>query len=303
MARGRLGGTKSKIRGKVGSEIYQLKRDPAGTLLQQVYAQNPNPTYSNSETQAKNRCIMGQVERMWHFLPDIIRSCYTQVEQGALSFQRFSKLNYPLLRREFEEHFSEGHQFDWQAKRSMTAPAGIWNLTIGDLPPVTWNNTTCAQGWNNSYSIQWYNAPENPTYGDFLALFGMQQGDTLFSANFRQMYRDGSTFVDVFRFKPRSDYPLYLPWSYVDDEHVFETDCPYIVIASYDSRHREFYFEIDAQDAVNWLKIACFAFFVVRPTDNGTLFSSSQFRWALNQELDSYYRHSPSDVFNSWLKK
>ena len=88
MARGRLGGTKSKIRGKVGSEVYQLKRDPNGTLLQSVYAMPESPTYSNSERQAKNRCIMGQIERMWHLLPDIIRQCYADVAAGA--FFRFS---------------------------------------------------------------------------------------------------------------------------------------------------------------------------------------------------------------------
>ena len=131
MARGRLGGTKAKIRGKVGSEIYQLKRDPNGALIQSVYGQNPNPTYTNTKAQAKNRCIMGQVERMWHWLPQIIKDSFASVPRGALSFQRFSKLNYPLLREDFDTHFSENNVYSWVPKREMQAPAGTWLLTDG----------------------------------------------------------------------------------------------------------------------------------------------------------------------------
>lgn len=303
MGRGRLGGTKSKIRGKVGSEVYQLKRDLNGTLMQTVYAMPENPTYTNSEKQAKNRCIMGQIERMWHLLPDIIRQCYANVAAGALSFQEFSRLNYPLLKQDFDSHFDGNNVFDWQAKRVMNAPAGTWQLTEGVLPAVTWNNTECAQGWNNSYMIEWYKKFPNATYGDFLSLFGLQHGDTLVSVNFRQMYSDASTHVDVFKFQPRSDYAADKPWSEVDDEHVFVTDCPYRVFAGLIYNWNTFYFEIDAQDAPSWLKIACFAFFVVRPSENGTLFSSCKFRWALGTTQYGYHRAAPAEIFGSWQRQ
>lgn len=262
-----------------------------------------NPTYSNSDKQAKNRCIMGQIERMWHLLPDIIRQCYAQVAEGALSFQRFSRLNYPLLKQDFDNHFDGNNVFDWQAKRVMNAPAGTWQLTEGVLPAVRWDTTECAQGWNNSYMITWYDRFPNATYGDFLSLFGLQHGDTLVSVNFRQMYSDASTHVDVFKFQPRSDYAADKPWSEVDDEHVFVTDCPYRVFAGLIYNWNTFYFEIDAQDAPSWLKIACFAFFVVRPSENGTLFSSCKFRWALNTTQYGYHRAAPAEIFGSWQRQ
>ena len=151
--------------------------------------------------------------------------------------------------------------------------------------------------------ISWNRQFPNATYGDFLSLFGLEFGDTLISVNFRQMYQDASTHVDVFYFQPRSDYSADTPWSEVDDEHAFVTDCPYRVFSGLLYKWNTFYFEIDAQDAPSWLKIACFAFFVVRPTDNGTLFSSCKFRWALGTTQYGYHRSAPAEVFGSWLRQ
>ena len=217
MARGRLGGTKAKIRGKVGSEIYQLKRDPNGTLVQSVYGQNPNPTYTNTEAQAKNRCIMGQIERMWHWLPKIIKDSFATIPRGALSFQRFSKLNYPLLREDFETHFSENNVYSWVPKREMQAPAGTWLLTDGTLPDVTWDNAVFSRGWNNGLEISWLKSFPNATYGDFLSNFEVQMGDRLILALYRRDYPSLNQYVETWTFRPRQDYSIDTPWSDVDD--------------------------------------------------------------------------------------
>lgn len=84
MARGKLGGTKAKIRGKVGKDIYQVKRGEDGSLVQEVYPQNLTPKYTNTYKQAVNRCCMGQVERMWHLLPQIIKDSFALVPMGTL---------------------------------------------------------------------------------------------------------------------------------------------------------------------------------------------------------------------------
>lgn len=301
MARGRLGGTKSKIRGKVGEDVYQMRRDPDGQLYQMVYSYTPNPANPNTEAQARARCIMGLIQRMWHWLPDIIKSAYADTPQGALSFQRFSHLNYSQVAADFDINFDGGNEFDWQDKRQMHAPAGPWYLTNGTLPPVTWDEAVFSLGWNNGLELAWNDLTSSQTYGDFLQCFSLQHGDTLILCLYRVDDPHHWGYVETFRFKPREEYAADLPWDYVDDEHVFVSDCPYRVTASQVWGENAFTLDIDTQDYPNRIKIACFAMFVVRPSEHGSLFSSSQFVWAQRNVSDGYRRTPPRDIWNSWF--
>lgn len=303
MGKAKLGGTKGKLRGKVGSDIYQLKRDPNGTLIQSVYEQNPNPKYTNTEKQAKNRCIMGQIERMWHWLPSIIKDAWCNVPRGTLSFQHFSKINYAQVKEDFETHFDGDPEFDWQSKRQMYAPAGPWFLTDGTLPEVTWDNAVCALNWNNGVGLEWNYTSMNPTYGDFLDLFGLKHGDRLVLVIFRQDFNGEFGYVETWSFWPREDYTVETDWMEVDDEHVFKTNCPYSVLSAYSGYTGKFYFDIDTQDYPKVIKIACFTFFIVRPSDRGTLFSSSHFHWAQKPVPYGYKRRNPAQVWDSWLNE
>ena len=303
MARGRLGGTKAKIRGKVGSSIYQLKRDPDGSLVQSVYGQNPNPTYTNTQAQAKNRCIMGQIERMWHCLPQIIKDSFANVPRGALSFQRFSKLNYPLLREDFETHFSENNVYSWMAKREMQPPAGPWLLTDGTLPEVTWDEIWFTLGYNNAFDVSWVKSFPNATYGDFLSNFGLIMGDRLIVTFYRRDYPSGNQSVETWTFRPREDYSIDTPWLDVDDTRPFETNCPYTQYCGLMWRERSFFWGLDTQDYPHEMKFACVALFIARDTDKGTLFSSSRFVWAQHPGNDGFQRVTPQAVFPSWLNE
>ena len=289
------------IRGKVGEDVYQMRRDPDGQLIQMVYSYTPNPANPNTEAQARARCIMGLIQRMWHWLPDIIKSAYADTPQGALSFQRFSHQNYPQVAADFDNHFDADSEFDWQDKRQMHAPAGPWKLTDGALPAVTWDAAVFSLGWNNGLQLTWNNLMSTRTYGDFLKCFGLLHGDTMIMCLYRvdDPYHWG--FVETFRFKPREDYPDSLPWDYVDDESVFMTNCPYRVTASQVWGEHAFTFDIDTQDYPRRIKIACFAMIVVRPSDSGTLFSSSSFSWAQRNVSDGYRRTPPRSVWQSWF--
>lgn len=289
------------IRGKVGEDVYQMRRDAEGQLLQMVYSYTPNPANPNTEAQARARCIMGLIQRMWHWLPDIIKSAYADTPQGALSFQKFSRLNYPQVAADFDNHFDADNEFDWQDKRQMHAPAGPWILTDGALPQVTWDAAVFSLGWNNGLHLAWNNLMCTRTYGDFLKCFGLKHGDFMIMCLYRVDDPHHWGFVETFRFKPREDYPDSLPWDYVDDENVFMTNCPYRVTASQVWGEHAFTFDIDTQDYPRRIKIACFALFVVRPTENGTLFSSSSFSWAQRNVSDGYRRTPPRSVWQSWL--
>ena len=301
MARGKLGGTKAKIRGKVGTDIYQVKRNEDGSLVQAVYLQNLTPKYTNTRKQAVNRCCMGQVERMWHLLPQIIKDSFAQVPMGTLSFQRFSKLNYPLIRTDFEKHYESGNDFSWVPKRQLNAPVGPWLLTHGTLSEITWAEVHSSNYWNNSFEVTFQKSFPKPTYGDFLSNFGLNKNDRLILSIFRQELSDLNQYVDTWTFNPRTDYNESSRWNWDLESRPFDTDCPYLQTSGISLYGDRFFWGLDTQDYPRQIKVLCFAMFVARDTDSGTIFSTSRFHWAQSSGDYGYHRWTPADVFSSWL--
>ena len=116
MARSRLGGSRSKLRGACGSVIYQMRKGADGKTEQIVQARPEEREYSNTEAQIKARMIMGQIQRMFHILPRLIQTAFATIPMGALSLQHFSKLNRPLLVVDYETNFNVYGDFDWREK-------------------------------------------------------------------------------------------------------------------------------------------------------------------------------------------
>lgn len=301
MAVGRIGGTKSKIRGKVGGDIYQLKRDPNGILFQSVYAQNQNPKYTNTEAQAKNRCIMGQIERMWHIIPDVIRDAYAKIAPSSLAFQHFSKINYDYVRSQFSLSETAESTINWKAKRDLSAPAGEWLLCDGTLPEVFFNQYSWAERYNNY--IDWYYLPSDESYkvSELTKHIGYQSGDILRFYTFVDFPDETPAYIEVIdtqlnpKYKPNSN----LPFPISEDLFVPVNDTSWKVYAGNDRGLIKVRLKCpdDSQQRI----IACATLQIIRPSDKQTLFSSCRFRWYQTPTSKLYPRRTAYDVWNSWL--
>lgn len=113
---------KPKYAGKLEKRFTKLLVMMMGRSFKKVYQAPESREYTNTEPQAKARMIMGQIERMFHILPDVIKYAFATIPNGSLSFQHFSKLNYDLLKQDQNDNWQYWSQFDWRAKRDMTAP-------------------------------------------------------------------------------------------------------------------------------------------------------------------------------------
>lgn len=303
MARGRIGGTKSKIRGKVGGDIYQLTRDPNGVLVQSVYAQNPNPKYTNTEVQAKNRCIMGQIERMWHIIPDVIRDAYSKIVPGTLAFQHFSKINYDYVRNEFRLTPLSESTINWKEKRDLSAPAGEWLLCDGTLPEVYFSQFSWLDGYNN-YIDWFYDAQATYNHVSLLLDFmGYQIGDILRFYTFVD-YPDETSATIVYidtilnpQLSPASRLPLDLSEGVFIPIH--ETE--WKVLAGFNLGMPKIRLQCP-QDSEKRI-IACACLQLIRQTAKTTLFSSCQFRWFQTPNSQFYPRKTAYDVWPSWLNE
>lgn len=299
MGRQKFGGCRSKVRGKVGSTIYQVKKDGIG-FSQYAYKAAETRENPNTEAQARARMIMGHVQRMFHALPDIIKDAFADVDRGTLSFQLFSKLNYPLLKDDVDNHWDDGGDFDWQFKYKVVPPAGTWILSRGTLPAVTWDDYRCTVGYNNEFEWTWNFPGERLTLGMWLARLGMDIEDKLYVMFYRKERDIETPYIQVLRLSVNPQYNDSTPFAYMGDNDVLlgGEDWQVIVLSGWQNDWVSL--EIYHQETQEEYYVACAAMMIVHPTDRGTLFSSARFQWATKNSLYYRGRRTPAEVFTSW---
>lgn len=108
MARSRVGGTKSKKSGALGSEVYQVRRDADGSYYQYVYAKPEDKKLGLSPTLARQRMIMSIIMRHMGLLRPFMNACSQYVPEGSLSVQEFVRLNIKRL-----SQLADDERYDW----------------------------------------------------------------------------------------------------------------------------------------------------------------------------------------------
>jgi len=304
MGRGRIGGTRSKIRGAVGAEIYQIRKNAEGKFSQIVQTRPESREYSNTPAQIRARMIMGQIQRMFHIIPDLIKSGFSDVPVGTLSLQHFAKLNAPLLKAQYDSLYSEYGDFDWRPKRDVTAPAGCWILTDGQLPEYNpdgvWTLMYNATDIDFTYNID----VQLSTLGDLLQAMNLERGDRLYCIFFAKHGESYVPSIDINYWEVSNEFDDDFPLIECPDEGFFvyhgnltQSNSPSLTHAWYD-------FSLSAQDITPRMIMACIAFIKVHPmTDGSVLFSSSRFRWYDDRPWRFFPMNTPEDVYESWSEQ
>ena len=301
MGRGKLGGTKAKIRGQVGSNIYQVKRGSDGQLVQSVYQKPENIQYSNSDAQAKARMVMGQIDRMFHALPSIINDAYKDTPRGALSFQHFAKINYEQLKIERDEHWNEIGDFDWRNKRDMTPPAGAWFLADGDYHNIQYDSLYVSYTTRNELNIIWRNVEETDTLADLLERMNLDIQDQIWFFYYIKQGPELTPSVEVIKFRFNPDYKLTDKLGDLDLQELWVPITPTVAQYSF-----ALFFNGDLDFTV-WdfyvreeYVIANGCLMIVNYAEDTTRFSTAQFRWLISRAQDIYPIQSPAQAFQSW---
>ncbi len=300
MGRGKLGGTKAKIRGKVGSEIYQVKRADDGGLEQLVYKAPESREYTNTEAQAKARMIMGQIERMFHILPDVIKYAFASIPSGTLSFQHFAKINYELLKQDLEDHWSENPNFDWRPKYQLSAPAGIWNLTQGTLNKIEPYAYSIERGWNGYVAPQFRYDKDSATLRDFLNILGMNLDDELHIFFYRRWQDSEEPEIAEITIKIKDGISPDAHVTGSFDSSYFSTNSQLYVGLAFVARTHVFILRLGGNDIGRNYIHDCFTMMVVRRKGSKVEFSTAQFTWCAPYNSADYPRTTPDSVFDTW---
>lgn len=301
MARGRLGGTKSKIRGKVGSQVYQCKRASDGSLMQSVYQAPENVRYSNTDAQAKARMIMGQIQRMYHILPEIIKDAFKSIPRGTLSFQHFTKLNYAQLKEECFDRFHEIGNFDWRYKHDMTAPAGTWFLTDGDYHSLQYDSLYVSRVLSNELVYCWNGISEDMTIQQVYDRFGLEITDEIWFFVYMKRHPDYTPHIEYYRYKLNNRYYPSMKVSEIILEDLW---------MPIEDKSITYGFTLDEENVLTFTQwnfdpdhtyfAACGCPLIVNYGYKTTRFSTARMQWFLDTGSHLYPMHSPAIAFFSW---
>lgn len=185
MAVGRVGGTRSKISGKVGNEIYQITHGSDGKLIQIVRAMEESRYNPNTFNQRCARLAMSMIMRAMAQFKPILQSSFEGSNTMSESFERFVRANYDYVRDYVDgirEALQEGYwpydpYFNVPNKHEPCILGGNWIISEGSLHYQWRDIQNVNQGGHPNIELRLWLPRANTTWGYFCQYHSMNVGD------------------------------------------------------------------------------------------------------------------------------
>lgn len=137
MASGRVGGSRSKISGAVGSEVYKIVRNPNGSYSQIVQKKGiPTVNTTTPRLQAQ-RMMVSMVEALMHDLSPVAKISWQSGANKSKSLNAFSSFNLQIVARDCKTNWYGGGCFEYPDRNWYTVgewdSVGPWMLSSGTL--------------------------------------------------------------------------------------------------------------------------------------------------------------------------
>lgn len=133
MASGRVGGTRSRISGEVGGEIYQVVRNSDGSFSQVVYVKpDVSQAAITPKLQAQRMC-MAMVEALMRDLKPVGRISMQSGVNQSKSLNAFSSNNVMLVAQDCKVHWNGDNQFVYPLPYQMLELGGAYMISSGTL--------------------------------------------------------------------------------------------------------------------------------------------------------------------------
>lgn len=204
MASGRVGGTKSRISGQIGSEVYQVRRNPDGSYSQIVMAKGTQTAnYTTPKLQAQ-RMMTAMVESLMKQLQPIATISMQSAANKSKSLNAFSSFNLSLVAKDCAANWYGNQVFVYPrqiaSKNYVIDLGGLYMISSGTLQyncfDVLNNGMMFGNEWYNSplgfglwFGLQFYCSIGTQTVGDFLRAHRMTRIDSVVFVGFRTFMR------------------------------------------------------------------------------------------------------------------
>lgn len=111
MGKSKNGGTRSMLRGRVGSDVYSVGKDALGKRQQVVRSLAETVANPQTAAQMKGRAIMSTVMQAVSALSQVIDHSFDSVPAGQPNVSEFIKRNYALIKADVAANPSSGNAF------------------------------------------------------------------------------------------------------------------------------------------------------------------------------------------------
>lgn len=133
MAKSKTGGSRAYIRGRIGSDVYSIGKDGKGKKQQVVRSLAESVANPQTQAQMIGRMIMSTIAQAASALRPIIDHAFDNVSGRQPNISEFTRLNYALIKADYEAHPSSGNAFGLNKYQEKGIKAGAYQVSKGDL--------------------------------------------------------------------------------------------------------------------------------------------------------------------------
>lgn len=131
MAKSRSGGTRTYIRGRVGSDVYSIGRDAKGKKQQVVRSLAESVANPQTQAQMKGRMIMSTLAQAQSALLPIIDHSFDGVSGRRANLAEFVSRNYALIKADVAANPASGNKFGLVLYQGKGAKQGQYVISDG----------------------------------------------------------------------------------------------------------------------------------------------------------------------------
>lgn len=145
MAKGKSGGTRSFLRGRVASDVYSIGKDAKGNKQQIVRSLAESVANPQTLAQMRGRMIMSTVMQAVSSMAAIIDHSFDNVPAGQPNVSEFIKRNYALIKVDVAAHPTSGNAFGLNKYGEKGIKQGAYVVAGGsaaDIAGVQLNGTS-----------------------------------------------------------------------------------------------------------------------------------------------------------------
>ena len=189
MGKSKNGGTRSMLRGRVGSDVYSVGKDAQGKRQQVVRSLAESVANPQTAAQMKGRAIMSTVMQAVSALSQVIDHSFDNVPAGQPNVSEFIKRNYALIKADVAANPASGNAFGIVKYGEKGAKQGAYIVADGKayLPTALVNAATKATLTVSGSSLTVANIKSALGLGDdeYITLIGLSAAGAAEIARFR----------------------------------------------------------------------------------------------------------------------
>lgn len=203
MATGRVGGTKAKIRGQVGNEVFQIRNNGDGTYTQIVMEKGVRTETETSPKLQAQRMCMCMVEAFMRDIRPVGQISMQSMKTKTDSLNALSSWNVQKVATDCREHWYRDNDFLYPTRQMKGQPdeelGGLYMLSSGTLDEDLFDTITYddlpAAVFLDQFNVHdgfvylgFQGIRLNITVGDFLRARHMTRLDSIVLVAFREWF-------------------------------------------------------------------------------------------------------------------